>query len=89
MNGDSGKYLVGNNYNGIQAAGNAKSIGYSGYYTTSGKGYYNEPGTAAYIMILRGNTNLPLDQLNAQEITTLSLAMTKFVQEQTGMLLQS
>lgn len=69
--------------------GNSVANSYSGYTTRSqGNGNSAAP-TAAYAVILRGNTNLPLDQLNAQEITTLSLAMTKFAQEQTGMLLQS
>ena len=72
-----------------QLYGSSKTNKYEAYSTTSGKGDGKSKGTAAYAVILRGNTNLPLDQLNAQEITTLSLAMTKLAQEQTGMLLQS
>lgn len=70
------------------AAGASVSNGYNGYNTISGNGNSGK-GTTAYIMVLRGNTNLPLSQLNALELSGLMLEMNYIFQEQTEMLTQS
>lgn len=44
-------------------------------------------GSAPVCIILRGNTNIPLDMQNARDITTNALAITALAQEQTGILL--
>lgn len=44
-------------------------------------------GTNAYVIIYRGNTNIPLNQQNARDITANALAITALAQEQTGILL--
>ena len=67
------------------------STSYNGYSTTSGKGTVTTQagtGTAAYVVVLRGNTNISPDQLNAQDITTLMLNVSRLFQEQTGILMQ-
>lgn len=46
-------------------------------------------GNQAFIRFYRGNTNLPLDQLNAQNITGLMLEMSQLAQEQTSMLINA
>ena len=46
-------------------------------------------GNAAFIRFYRGNTNMPLDQLNAQNITGLMLEMSQLAQEQTSMLINA
>lgn len=61
---------------------------YSGYSTVGGAGN-NSSGSTAYIVVLRGNTNLPLSQLNALELSGLMLEMNYVFQEQTEMLMQS
>ena len=45
-------------------------------------------GSAPICIILRGNTNIPLDMQNARDITANALAITALAQEQTGLLLQ-
>ena len=45
-------------------------------------------GSAPICIILRGNTNIPLDIQNARDITANALAITALAQEQTGLLLQ-
>ena len=47
-----------------------------------------DPQTA-FAVIFRGNTNLPLDQLNAQNITGLMLEMAAISQNQTEYMLQN
>ena len=67
------------------------STSYNGYSTTSGKGTVTEQagtGTSAYVVVLRGNTNIPLSTQNAQDITALMLQMSRISQEQTSLLLQ-
>ena len=44
-------------------------------------------GSAPICIILRGNTNIPLDMQNARDITANALAITALAQEQTGILL--
>ena len=44
-------------------------------------------GSAPICIILRGNTNIPLDVQNARDITANALAITALAQEQTGILL--
>lgn len=83
--GNSGRYSQGTSYN--TAAGASVSNGYGGYYTTSGNGN-NGVGTAAYIMVMRGNTNIPVGQANAQNITSVSLEVMRLAQEQTSILMQ-
>lgn len=61
---------------------------YGGYSTSGGAGN-SLPGSTAYIVVLRGNTNLPLSQLNALELSGLMLEMNYVFQEQTEMLMQS
>lgn len=46
-------------------------------------------GTSEYVKIYRGNTNIPLNQLNAQNITGLMLEISQFAQEQTSMLINA
>ena len=76
-----------------QVGGYPVSNSYEGYVTTSGAGAWNTgnssggDGTAAYVVILRGNTNLTLSQQNALDITALSLATSRIAQEQTSILL--
>lgn len=60
---------------------------YSGYSTVGGAGN-NSSGSTAYIVVLRGNTNLPLEQVNAQSITAVSLEVMRLAQEQTGILIK-
>lgn len=67
------------------------STSYNGYSTTSGKGTVTEQagtGTSAYVVVLRGNTNIPLSVLNSQDITALMLQMSSISQDQTSLLLQ-
>ena len=66
------------------------SNSYEKYSATGGYGQvsnYND-GTAAYIVILRGNTNLELSQQNAIDITSLALEMSHIAQEQTSVLIE-
>ncbi len=74
------------NVNSVPSVSNS----YEKYSTTGGYGQVNNynDGTAAYIVILRGNTNLELSQQNALDITALSLEMIRIAQEQTEFLLQ-
>ena len=44
-------------------------------------------GSTPICIILRGNTNIPLDMQNARDITANALAITALAQEQTGILL--
>ena len=72
--------------------GKSVSNSYAGYSTKSGQGADRNgmsqgAGTAAYVVVLRGNTNIPLDVQNARDITTNALAVTALAQEQTGILL--
>ena len=72
--------------------GKSVSNTYAGYSTKSGQGADRNgmsqgTGTAAYVVVLRGNTNIPLDVQNARDITTNALAVTALAQEQTGILL--
>ena len=60
---------------------------YAGYSTSGGAGH-NSAGSSAYIVVLRGNTNIPLSTQNAQDITALMLQMSRISQEQTSLLLQ-
>lgn len=60
---------------------------YAGYSTSGGAGN-NSAGSSAYIVVLRGNTNIPLSTQNAQDITALMLQMSRISQEQTSLLLQ-
>ena len=60
---------------------------YAGYSTSGGAGR-NSAGSSAYIVVLRGNTNIPLSTQNAQNITALMLQMSRISQEQTSLLLQ-
>lgn len=46
-------------------------------------------GTSEYVKIYRGNTNIPLNQLNAQNITGLMLEISQLAQEQTSMLINA
>ena len=59
---------------------------YEKYYTQGGSGG-NYPGSSAYIVVLRGNTNLTQAQLNAMDITTLMLDNSRLEQEVTGIML--
>ena len=76
--------------------GSSRTNTYEGFSTTSGAGGYApnnqsmkaDPQTA-FAVIFRGNTNLPLDQLNAQNITGLMLEMSQLAQEQTSVLINS
>ena len=69
---------------GISAYG-----GKGGYFTgwTDGSLISPTSGNAAFIRFYRGNTNLPLAQLNALDITEISLEMNRVAQEQTSVLL--
>jgi len=72
--------------------GKSVSNTYAGYSTKSGQGADRNgmsqgTGTAAYVVVLRGNTNIPLDVQNARDITANALAITALAQEQTGILL--
>ena len=77
-----------------QVGGYPVSNSYEGYVTTSGAGAWNTgnsgggDGTEAYVVILRGNTNLELSQQNALNITALSLEMSRLAQNQTGILIK-
>ena len=73
------------NVNSVPSVSNS----YEKYSTTGGYGQVNNynDGTAAYIVILRGNTNLELSQQNVLDITALSLEMIRIAQEQTSILL--
>ena len=53
--------------------------------------YKGTPGKATpnFIKFFRGNTNLSLDQINAQNITGLMLEMSQLAQEQTSMLINA
>ena len=82
--GNRGKYVTG----GSSGGGESVSNGYKNYYTTSGSGG-SSPGSTAYIVVLRGNTNLSLSQLNALELSGLMLEMNYVFQEQTEMLMKS
>lgn len=70
---------------GISAYG-----GKGGYFTgyTDGSLIGPTPGNAAFIRFYRGNTNLALAQLNALNITSLSLEMSRLAQNQTGILIK-
>lgn len=59
---------------------------YEKYYTQGGSGG-NYSGSSAYIVVLRGNTNLTQAQLNSYDISTLMLNNTQLEQEVTGILL--
>lgn len=82
--GNRGRYVTGSN----SGAGQPVSNSYKGYSTTSGSGG-SGTGSTAYIVVLRGNTNLPLSQLNALELSGLMLEMNYVFQEQTEMLMKS
>lgn len=82
--GNRGKYVTG----GSSGGGESVSNGYKNYYTTSGSGG-SSPGSTTYIVVLRGNTNLSLSQLNALELSGLMLEMNYVFQEQTEMLMKS
>ena len=82
--GDNGGY---GHSSAASSAGASVSNGYGGYYTTSGNGN-SGVGTAAYIMVLRGDTNIPVEQANAQNLTTVSLEVMRLAQEQTSILMQ-
>lgn len=64
-------------------------------YSGKGGGFANfeevSPGTgsAAMVVIFRGNTNLSLSKINAQDITGLMLEMNQLSQNQTQMMLNS
>ena len=64
-----------------------------GTYYFEGSSHPTPSGTyasnASLIRFYRGNTNLPLDQLNAQNITGLMLEMSQLAQEQTSMLINT
>ena len=68
------------------AAGASVSNGYNGYNTISGNGNSGK-GTTAYIMVLRGNTNIPPDQQNALDITSMFLNVSELQQMQTDILM--
>lgn len=67
--------------------GTGATNSYGGYSTSGGPGN-NQNGSTAYIVVLRGNTNIPLSTQNAQDITALMLQMSRISQEQTSLLLQ-
>ena len=92
INGNMGGYggnapggVTQNDY-GINAYG-----GEGGHYYYDGTSHMSSPtsGNQAFIRFYRGNTNLPLDQLNAQNITGLMLEMSQLAQEQTSMLINA
>lgn len=67
--------------------GSSVSNNYNGYITKSqGNGNSSNP-TSAYAVILRGNTNIPLDQQNALDITSISLDISELQQMQTDVLM--
>lgn len=82
--GNNGRY---GHSSATSSGGASVSNGYGGYYTTSGNGN-NGVGTAAYIMVMRGDTNIPVGQANAQNITSVSLEVMRLAQEQTSILMQ-
>lgn len=66
-------------------SGEGRTNSYGGYSTKGG--HEGSAGTAAYIVVLRGNTNLTQAQLNSYDISTLMLNNTQLEQEVTGILL--
>lgn len=67
--------------------GSSVSNNYNGYITKSqGNGNSSNP-TSAYAVILRGNTNIPLDQHNALDITSMFLNVSELQQMQTDILM--
>ena len=61
---------------------------YSGYSTTGGVGN-GSVGSQAYIVVLRGNTNLNLSQINTLDITSLMLENNQIEQKFTQIMLNS
>ena len=86
--GNNGRHLSGNDYSQNDAAGKSVSTTYGKYSTTSGSGNSNK-GSAAYIVVLRGNTNLALSQMNALNITSLMLENNQMGLEFTQIMLSS
>ena len=78
------------NYSGSNQNTGGESVtnSYGGYNTTSGHGDWplSDP-TQSYVVILRGNTNIPLDQQNALDITSISLDISELQQIQTDVLM--
>ncbi len=74
------------------SGGKGANIEGTGWYqqTSFNKVGPTEPGKAAanYIKFFRGNTNLTLEQVNAQDITALLLDVDRVFQEQTSILMQ-
>ena len=67
--------------------GSSVSNNYNGYITKSqGNGNSSNP-TSAYAVILRGNTNILLDQRNALDITSMFLNVSELQQMQTDILM--
>ena len=66
-------------------SGEGRTNSYGGYSTKGG--HEGSAGTAAYIVVLRGNTNLTQAQLNSYDISTLMLNNTQLEQEVTAILL--
>lgn len=85
--GTSGDSSISQERKGASAlAGKGGKNTYEGYSTTGANGSEHNY-TKAFVVILRGNTNIPLDMQNARDITANALAITALAQEQTGILL--
>ena len=85
--GTSGDSSISQERKGASAlAGKGGKNTYEGYSTTGANGSEHNY-TKAFVVILRGNTNIPLDVQNARDITANALAITALAQEQTGILL--
>lgn len=67
--------------------GQGASNTYRGYSTSGGNGS-GAAGTTAYIIVMRGNTNLTHSNMNSQDITALMLDVDQLFQEQTSILMQ-
>ena len=86
--GTSGDSSISQERKGASAlAGKGGKNTYEGYSTTGANGSEHNY-TKAFVVILRGNTNIPLDVQNARDITANALAITALAQEQTTLLLQ-